>query len=683
MRPRPAIADGVRRDPAPTPTATTAPERRLRVPITWVLQISTALLLAAAVASVLAISLTEGRRAARLLLQERAGRTIEAVVGRLLGGYVDPLVRGLDGIGAAIEAGALDPGDAEAMGRFVAGAEATTPQLGELAFIRPDLRADVYADRGAPRRDQDYDLPEIREMLDWARSAHGLRWNPPQWSPMLEQPILSAVRPVHRDGRLLGVLRTARPLGSLAQTLAGLTPTDDERAFILYGDDMVVACAGATAATRPSADHPLPRLDESGNPVLARLWTPAADTIALPDPNLSARILHLPAGDYTVVYQSRDAGTDKRWIVGTYARGNLAAAEMRRVERMGAAGAAILALAVAVVFGVGRGLSRPVVGLARAAATIERQDLDGFRPLARSRIREVDQAARAFNGMVDGLKERERIRDLFGRYVPRDVARSLLAGPQALMLGGAKCQITMLFSDVADFTTMSEQLPPDHILGLLNQYFDEIYTRINDQGGIIVDFMGDGMFAIFGAPVAQADHAARAVAAARAIAAFADGFARDCRARGVPFGATRIGLHTGVATVGNLGSLNRVKYSAVGDVVNTASRLEGANKLFGTGLLASAETVRQAGTAECRPLGALVLKGRITPLPVFEIAVAAMPDHWVDYRTAFARLEAGDADAAAAFRALATVAPDDGVVRAHLDRLEAGVVSTVIELTQK
>src|ERR1043165_7121341 len=136
-------------------------------------------------------------------------------------------------------------------------------------------------------------------------------------------------------------------------------------------------------------------------------------------------------------------------------------------------GGAVLAIAVLISILVGRLIGRPVIGLATAARAIEEGDLDAPR-LPGSPVREIDVAAHAFNDMVGGLRDRARIRDLFGKYVPLEVAREVLADPDALQLGGQKREITVVFTDIEGFTTLSEGLPPDRLLAVLNAYFDGI-----------------------------------------------------------------------------------------------------------------------------------------------------------------------------------------------------------------
>jgi len=192
--------------------------------------------------------------------------------------------------------------------------------------------------------------------------------------------------------------------------------------------------------------------------------------------------------------------------------------------------------------------------------------------------------------------------------------------------------------------------------------------------------------AFFGAPQDQPDHAARAVACARALDAFAEDFRRRQQADDVPFGRTRIGIHTGPVFVGNVGSDSvKMKYSALGDVVNTASRLEGLNKHFNTRVILSGDTLARSGEDGVRPLGRFVLKGRHDPIDVFELVEAARTDsaEVARYREAYRLLDAGDPKAEAAFSALAAELPEDGCVALHLERLRAGARDSLVVMTEK
>jgi adenylate cyclase len=184
-------------------------------------------------------------------------------------------------------------------------------------------------------------------------------------------------------------------------------------------------------------------------------------------------------------------------------------------------------------------------------------------------------------GLVVGAFERERVRDLFSRFVPEAVVNEVLADlGDDLRLGGTSRTVTVLFSDIRGFTTFSETRPPDQVIEILNRYLTIMTDVIHDHGGTLVSYMGDGIMAVFGAPIEQADHADRALAAAREMAGPAlERFNEWAREQGVEAGfRIGIGLNSGPVMAGNVGSERRMEYTTIGDTTNTASRLEGMTK---------------------------------------------------------------------------------------------------------
>jgi len=289
-------------------------------------------------------------------------------------------------------------------------------------------------------------------------------------------------------------------------------------------------------------------------------------------------------------------------------------------------------------------------------------------------------------GYMRAESERSFIRHAFSRYISPALVAQLTANPHQLKLGGERREMSFIFTDIAGFTTLSEQLGPAKVAQLLNPYFDELCRVVLAEGGMVNEFIGDAVLAFFGAPVAQPDHAARALRAARAIDALAERFRKAQNDAGVPFGITRIGVHTGTALVGNFGANERFKYAALGDVVNTASRIEGLNKHFGTRACGSRKVFELAGDTGYRPLGDVVVKGRTEALPICELLDERRSgsDLVVHYREAYQALEAGDAALARAlFDTLGAIAPKDGPIAFHLKRLAEGHTDARIEMTEK
>lgn len=283
-------------------------------------------------------------------------------------------------------------------------------------------------------------------------------------------------------------------------------------------------------------------------------------------------------------------------------------------------------------------------------------------------------------------RDRRQVKRAFSMYLTPPLVDQLLASGALPELGGERREISLMFTDLAGFSTLAEGLDPALLAEVLNEYFEIVNDCVMAHGGMVNEFMGDGALSFFGAPVALANHAARALAAARAIDARSEAFRAETeRKRGIRLGVTRIGLHAGPVVVGNIGARQRLKYSALGDVVNTASRLEGLNKFFGTRICASDAIAKAAGDVMLRPLGEVVVKGRRQAMPVHE----ALPENTdaadlARYRAAFDLMQLGRGEEArAGFEALLERHPDDAVVAFQLRRLGEGTAQGAIVMTEK
>jgi adenylate cyclase len=282
-------------------------------------------------------------------------------------------------------------------------------------------------------------------------------------------------------------------------------------------------------------------------------------------------------------------------------------------------------------------------------------------------------------------RARAHLRKTFEHYLPPAVIAQMLKSDALPTLGGESREISVLFTDVAGFTTTSESLDPTFLANLCNDYFEGVTAAIFEQGGLVNEFIGDAVLAFFGAPLPQPDHADRAVGAALGIDAFATRFSAEQKARGINFGHTRVGVHTGIAMVGNVGSRSRMKYSALGDMMNTGSRLEGLNKMIGTHVAVSGQIVKQSKRHRFRQVGSFVVKGRQEATEVFEPVDPPLydADLIAGYEAAFRALQAEQPEAAAQFAALHRDYPEDPCVNFHCHRIAAGETGTVIIMTEK
>jgi len=261
-------------------------------------------------------------------------------------------------------------------------------------------------------------------------------------------------------------------------------------------------------------------------------------------------------------------------------------------------------------------VARPLRHLRAAMASVEQGSLEVSCPVVSND--ELGDVTEGFNRMVSGLREREEIRETFGKYVSPAVRDEILAGRAALS-GGLR-EVTILFCDLRGFTPWVEATPPGEVVATLNAYFTEMDAAVRTNGGLVLQFIGDEIEAVFGAPVADARHADRALAAAIEMQARLQRWNTARRAAGKIELQHGIGIHSGTVVAGNIGSNERMSYALVGDSVNLASRIQSLNKDFGTRILVSAATFQQLTQApEMRALPAVKVKGRAAEVGVYAL----------------------------------------------------------------
>jgi adenylate cyclase len=276
----------------------------------------------------------------------------------------------------------------------------------------------------------------------------------------------------------------------------------------------------------------------------------------------------------------------------------------------------------------------------------------------------VGTAARAV-----GSEQRKFAQSALGKYLPRDIAAEILRDPDGLKLHGEKREIFVVFTDLEGFTKLSHAIEPEMVATLLNRYLEMLSDVVLEHGGTIDKFVGDAVVSFWGAPISRPDDGERAARAALALHQAGETF-RKSVPDGVPaIGKTRVGLHHGDAIVGNFGGEGRIQYTALGDSMNTAARLESANKQLKSSVLVSEDAAHLSGLDWYRSLGRIVLRGRATPIDVVE----PVPDLSAEERKAFnevaARANRGDVSAITTLHQKSISEPHDAALENFVYRL--------------
>jgi adenylate cyclase len=299
--------------------------------------------------------------------------------------------------------------------------------------------------------------------------------------------------------------------------------------------------------------------------------------------------------------------------------------------------------------------------------------------------RTIDKTLRHV-GMMREYRRRqmraERAHASLCRYFSPHVASRLAADDQGADMEVHRRDVAAMFTDVTGFTSMVEDTAPDLLETVLNEYMTGMTEIVFAHEGTVAKVMGDGIHILFNAPGEQPDYATRAITCAHDLDAWAHEFRERWRAKGVDFGCTRIGVHAGPVLVGNFGGSRFFDYTAYGATINTAARLEVANKFLGTRICVSAAVADRAENFQGRPVGDLILRGCSEPLRAYEpLPTTTLKTSSIsDYAAAFAKLETGDPAAVPAFAALVGRYADDPLAGFHLRRLLNGAKGVRMQL---
>jgi len=296
----------------------------------------------------------------------------------------------------------------------------------------------------------------------------------------------------------------------------------------------------------------------------------------------------------------------------------VAAAVRMKTMRVTALSVGLFAIGLALFALLSARMLRPLKTLTAAAGEVAQGNLAVPLPPARSRD-EVGRLSKSFAGMLEGLRQRDFIRDTFGRYISKEVVDTLLGSPDGLKLGGDRREITLLVSDLRGFTSLAGRLAPEEVIRILNRYLERVVEILTRYRATVDEFQGDGILAFFGAPIAAADDAERAVACAIEMQRALVALNVEQRRLGLPELEMGIGINTGEVIVGNIGSEQRTKYGAVGAAINLAYRIE-SQTIGGQVLLGPRTYELVRDLVDVRQTLEVALKGVEAPLVVYDVA---------------------------------------------------------------
>jgi adenylate cyclase len=561
---------------------------------------------ALAIGVTLYMSSIAGVRSTQALISERAEELLNNLE-RRIDSRLKPVIDQAEWIAHLIAEGRVSVDDIERLDGIMFGALGTTPQVRNLAIVRPNAQARrwVRSEREAVTENW-ADRPNVVALVQRVRDQSMHEWLPPMRAMTTRQAVLIHVTPLRAQGQFVGMLTQVVPVYRLSSDMALIGRESNVTPFVLYGKDRVLAHPSMAEDEVQSLDNPLPTIAEVGDLVLERFYSPDDKSPFGMRALFSAKAasVRVHGEQHVFLYRELNRFHPNNLTVGAYINMSQSStgAPMQRIMHSVAAGLAVLVFAVLFAALVGRWLSRPVQVLARAALSARAGKFDEVPQLQRNPIKEFDDASRAFNSMVEGLRERALIRDTLGTFLPQEVARKLLAGKGEL--DPVEEKATVLICDIEAFTSLTDTLGPRRVVEFLNAYFDAMGAIIERHGGVITQFQGDAVLAIFNVPIRDREHAAQALnAAIEMVEATETREFASVRVR------TRIGISTGRVLAGAVGSSGHRTYTVHGNTVNLASRIEELNKEYGTRILISEKTAERCPQIKLRKVAEVNIRG--------------------------------------------------------------------------
>ena len=498
------------------------------------------------------------------------------------------------------------------------GAVSTMPQISAVSYQYPDGSGFFYDTRSRS-------LQRVEWPRNWQVRLNRSETNP-QTAPQSEGRWV--LRPSVIDGEAestfivpartpdgdLGVIAMRVELEPLSKSLA----TDAEFQniklvrFILLNNREVVA----HPELQTMSDKARPLISDLKDPFLKELESGERFDLAIVGDIEDVETFALEVEDDQRVFaimtdESRASGG--KITVGIHFDPSAGSAELESLFTIAVVGGGLFLGSILIAILLGRRAAVPMQRLAHAAQLVQENKLDDVEPLKVGRVKEMAAASTAFNEMVAGLRERVKIRDLFGKYVPQDVADLLLTDDSTAE--PKNVQATVLFLDIVGFSAISENLSPAEVVETMNAFFSDAVQLIEDEEGMVTQFQGDAILAVFNVPIEKEDHAKSAIRAALTILEAMEqrtyeGHQLKCR----------IGINTGPLVAGAIGAQDRLSYTVYGDAVNVAARLEQMNKEYGTQILVAGPTAELASEFDFKEIGKLPIRGRKEPVDVFTLA---------------------------------------------------------------
>lgn len=593
-----------------------------RIPITWALVIAIGLLMLITVSFVMGIGAWTAQKNTVNLLSRNAHQAVTAATDKIKT-HLNPARFQVKFIADWIARKGITPGDQPEFGNILIAALAAAPQIEALLFINESLQS-----YGAGRLDGKIGLnkfdytkdPDIIKAMKAVATKAG--WGAPVWREKFNKTYLYYAHPVIVDDKFIGAMVAVVSIQELSRFVSESGLIAEGRRFLLYGQNHILAhWILVNGYADRSAKNPLPRLTGFSDPILAAIWKEKDRyTLDLPLPQgTRGHVLDIFNSQYVFIYQHLEGFGPQPIIVGVYYLSSDVSKELQRLVYSVIAGIFALVISLIIVVFVGRRITRPIVHFSKVANQIRDLDIAKVGYLPSNVFRELNDQSKAFNSMLQALH-------WFELYVPKKIVESLIKSDTRVGDDiSASHEITVMFTDIVGFSSAAEGMTAQEVAAFVNEHFTLVAACIESEEGTIDKFIGDSVMAFWGAPERQSDSADRACRAALAMRKKIHVDNNERLSKGKLPIHIRIGIHTGPAIVGNIGSADRLNYTIIGDTVNIGQRLEQlAKKVYPAdsevSILISENTASLLGEEfDTTSAGQFKLKGRVNQIKIFKL----------------------------------------------------------------
>ncbi len=533
-----------------------------------------------------------------------------------------------------MESKQLDPDNEKETLKVITGAMAGTPWVSGVALFREKGNVTYAAwQEYAYLSAQQSVPPELLDGGDSEKNHAEMKevtepvWQGVSWLEKLKKPNLIVQMPVRIDGKYYGFVGVAIGIEGLSQYIREIDDSLGVESFVLVNRKSLLAHGSMARLDSYELSHEkvLPLLADVQEADVAGFWEREGRDIHgfFEDDNPSGRVVEVDGEEIYYFFSSKqDYGFDRITYAIFHPQDEISDLYERLIYSAVAAGA-VMVVTLLALFWIGRSMARPLLRLTENSEKLARFDLEKAERLPGTFFKELNVASQSYNSMLSGLH-------WFGSYVPKKLVAQIIGAGENGIVSTEK-RVSILFTDIVGFTSLSESMSPSEVADMLNEHFNALGQCIEDQEGVIDKYIGDSVMAFWGAPGDQDDHALRACQAALNIASALEAINVQRLERGLPAIRIRIGVNSGTVIAGNIGADWRVNYTLIGDSVNAAQRIEALAKELlpesgdAATIIVSAETAAQIDASKLggrlRDLGAHRLRGREEQTELYQLQV--------------------------------------------------------------